>query len=551
MPTQPRKIGGWLEFLGVVLGLSALTIALTYPLAFNLGTLGYKLDVPGDAQYSVWNVAWVGHALLTEPWHVLDANIFYPHRWTLIYSEANLVAGVLGMPALWLTNNAYAAHNSAVLLSFVLSGTCTYYLVRYLTHDRRAAIVGAICFAYCPYAFGHLPHIQLLMTAFLPLSMLAFHRLVDRPTTARGLALGAAMAAQALACGYYAVFVALLIGFSVLMMAGLRGLWLDKQFWKATGVAALIGTALVAPLYIPYLMLQRETGFGRALEESARYSATWSSYLTSAAYLSSWMHPHLPKWSDVLFPGYIATIAGPAWLAVALRRRHELRDVSILYGSVGALALWESFGPQAGLYSATYYVVPAFTFLRAPSRFGVLVVLALTVLASMGIARLLARASLPSVAAFALIGLATVTRVTPIPLSRNPDFPPVYQALAAQPPGAVVELPLYSHTSNFYRTQYMLASTVHWKPLVNAYSDVIPHAFSENRDTLGLFPTRESFRILEADDVRYAIFHLREYPDDQGLRRKLEDALQMFGPYLRLLHADDEVWLYEIVRYPE
>ena len=107
----------------------------------------------------------------------------------------------------WATGNPHAAHKFAVLMSFVLSATCTYYLVRYLVGDRRAAVVAAICFGYCPYVFSHLPHVHLLMTAGFPLSMLAFHRVADRPTPWRGAALGLAMAAQAFFCGYYAVFV--------------------------------------------------------------------------------------------------------------------------------------------------------------------------------------------------------------------------------------------------------------------------------------------------------------------------------------------------------
>ena len=52
----------------------------------------------------------------------------------------------------------------------------------------------------------HTAHIQLEMTAGLPFGMLAFHRLIDRPSPGRGARLGAAMAAQALSCGYYGIY---------------------------------------------------------------------------------------------------------------------------------------------------------------------------------------------------------------------------------------------------------------------------------------------------------------------------------------------------------
>ena len=140
---------GIAEFVAVVVAHALLSTIFTYPLAARLTTVSYKIHAVGDAQYSVWNVAWVAHALLTDPLHVLDANIFYPARGTLIYSEPNLLAGVLGAPVYWWTGgNPYATLNAVVLLSFVLSGTASYYLVRYLVHDRRAAMVAAICFAY-------------------------------------------------------------------------------------------------------------------------------------------------------------------------------------------------------------------------------------------------------------------------------------------------------------------------------------------------------------------------------------------------------------------
>ena len=132
--TKPMS-GGWRELTCVLLIGTALTIALTYPMAFKLGHVG-RVD-NGDGQYSIWNVTWVARTLVADPRHVFDANIFYPHTGTLAYSEANLGAGALAIPVYWATRNPYAAHNFVVLLAFLLSGTGTYYLVRHLTADRH------------------------------------------------------------------------------------------------------------------------------------------------------------------------------------------------------------------------------------------------------------------------------------------------------------------------------------------------------------------------------------------------------------------------------
>src|SRR5207244_7379719 len=139
---------------------------------------------------------------------------------------------------------------------------------RYLIHDRRAAAVSAIAFGFCPYIFGRTPQMQLLMTAGLPFSMLAFHRTADRPTVGRAIVLGLVMGAQVLFCGYYAVFVLLMVGFATFTLAATRRRWAHVAYWKAIGLAAAVGAVAALPLLVPYLQLQRSTGFGRALDEA-------------------------------------------------------------------------------------------------------------------------------------------------------------------------------------------------------------------------------------------------------------------------------------------
>ena len=181
-------VSWWRELALVALGFGVLAVCLTYPLAFHPGSLGRTDNA--DGQFAIWNVAWVARTLVVDPLHVFDANIFYPHRWTLAYSEANLGAGLLALPVYWFTGSPYTAFNAALLASFVLGGLGMYYLVRYLVRDRRAALIAAIPFAFCPYLFGHIPHIQLLMTAGLPFCLLLFHRLADRPTPGRAIGAG-------------------------------------------------------------------------------------------------------------------------------------------------------------------------------------------------------------------------------------------------------------------------------------------------------------------------------------------------------------------------
>jgi hypothetical protein len=546
-----KPFGGWRE-LGVVLLVGvALTTALTYPIAFKMGRVG-RID-NADGQLSIWNVAWVARTLVVDPRHVFDANIFYPHRGTLAYSEANLGAGVLAIPVYWATRNPYAAHNFVVLLAFLLAATGTYYLVRHLTGDRRGAAVAAICFAFCPYVFAHLPHIQLLMTAGLPFSMLAFHRLAERPTAGRGAALGAVMAAQAICCGYYGVFVILMIAYGVLVVAVTRRLWSSVPFWTALAVGALIAIGLVLPAFLPYLTLERGQGVHRSLDEARRYSANWSAYLASSSHAHVWMLDFLPRWSETVFPGFVATILGVAgaWMA----RRQQRGEVVRLYGGLAVLAFWTSFGPAAGLYSALYAALPMFGWMRAPARFGVIVGFALSVLAGVGVSTWLGdirdvyHRRRATAVAFVLAAAAAGELVVSLNIPEAPPVERVYRMLATSPRGPVIEMPFYYREVGLYQhTKYMLASTEHWMPLVNGYSDYVPEDFVVNVLTLAPFPSRDSFKILEPNNVRYAVFHMYGYNTEN--RNDVLTRLKQFEQYLRPLYVDEYTRLYEIVAFP-
>ena len=530
----------------VLLGFAGLTVVFTYPLAFRLGSLGRTDNA--DGQFAIWNVAWVARTLVVDPLHVFDANIFYPHRWTLAYSETNLGSGLAALPVYWLTGSPYIAFNFTLLASFIASGTGTYYLVRHLTSDRRAAVASGIAFAFCPYLFGHIPHIQLLMTAGLPFCLLAFHRLVEQPTFGRAAALGLAMTAQTLFCAYYGVFAMLIVGYAVLFTLAWRRTWRDRRFVLAVAVAACVALVTTLPLAIPYLLVQSETGFVRSVEAAREYAASWRAYFASNAYVHGQMMRMMGGAGELLFPGFVALGfalfgTGRAW------RRNRSTEFVLLYLTLALLAFWTSLGPAAGLYRVLYETVPGFTLMRAPSRFGVIVTFALSVLAGFGIAFFLSKRSRPALIGTAIIVITITELMVPLRLTSVPAPEPAYQVLATLPRGPVIDLPVYSHPFRFLRARYMLGSTIHWMPIVVAYSDFIPQDFMDSMNVLADFPSVHAFERLERDRVRYAVFHLDQYGSESA-RDGLLARIDQFSEHLRPLHKDGRTLLYEIVEYP-
>ena len=276
--------------------------------------------------------------------------------------------------------------------------------MRHLTADRRAAAVSAIGFAFCPYVFSHTSHIQLMMTAGLPFSMLAFHRLADRPTAGRGAVLGLAMAIA----GALLRVLRRVPDSDGRVTPSLSSRRDERcgphpRFWAAVAMAALVAIVLVLPAFLPYLSLQGDLGFSRTLDDARRFSARWSGYLASSSYAHIWMLRFLPPWgSEVVFPGFVVTTLGiaGAWLA----RRTRRGELTLIYGGFARariLVVVRSGGRP--VHACSTSVVPVFDLLRVPGRFGVVVVFGLAVLAGLAVSSLLSDAgirtrSLPSCA---------------------------------------------------------------------------------------------------------------------------------------------------------
>ncbi len=542
------RFRGSVEATAVVLGALVLACVFTYPYVFQFTNAG-RLDT-NDGRWSIWVVSWVAHALTTDPWNLFRANIFHPHTNALAFSEGNLVEGLIGAPVWALTKNPYATHNFVFLFAFTQSFVATYYLVRHLTGDRRTATLAGIMFAYCPFAFARQAHIQLLMVGFLPWVMLAWHRLLDRTTIARAIELGVVMCLTGLACAYYGIFAGGMIAFASIWFAITRRRWSDVKYLTAVAVAAAVCIGLVAPFFMPYLQMQESTGFERTL--SGQYSANAGAWLISSAWAHRWWAPYLSSPSEVLFPGILTLVLGCWGAAVSLRssERPSERDVVWYYLGLAVFTFWLTFGPDAGLYTLLYYTVPVFSFLRAPSRAGIVVTLCLVVLAAPALTALMRRRAVNT--AFAILFVLIVADLyrAPLRMREAPPLPHAYRTLAGLPRGPVVELPYWSDSISFHRhAEYMLWSTAHWQPLVNGYSDHIPQDFRDQAATLARFPSRESFAALEALAARYAVFHLDlRAPDDRdSLIRRLDVD---YANYLRPLEKDGNVWLYEIVAWP-
>ncbi len=526
------------QHLAAALLFLALTLLLTNPLALHVWN---AVQDKQDGLLNTWITAWVGHALTTDPLNLFNANIFYPYPNTLAFSEILMPPSLLALPFTLAFNNPIFGYNLALLAMLWLDAFAMYLFVFDLTRRAEAAWLAGAIYAFNPFNLGNFAQLQLLTLGFMPLAFVFLRKLLNaRAHSNRNAFLFAFLfILQALASFYYA----LLAGFAVALylawwlVAERRTLAASARRVLAPLGAAFIFIAIVlTPFLLPYFSVQREMGFTRRVQESEPFSAAlkqfsqvapenllYGKFLAPDPVIRVGGYP-----LDNLFPGVIA-------LALALggllfyKRAREKWFLVLLLASAFVLAL----GPRLYIantqateitlpYRWLYEIFPPLRALRAPVRFDALVNFALAGLAGMGAAALLENlASRQNKnARYAALGIAlTLLGVVALEYLALPaaniatlpvadEIPGVYQWLARQPRGVILELPMMGPDANGeLDISYQYLSTYHWDATPDGYSGFVPPRRGEIAYEMETFPSARALALLRALNVHYILDH--------------------------------------------
>jgi hypothetical protein len=512
--------GGTGAFLALTLALFvALTAVMTYPQVLRMSD---GVHDPADPLMVTWVLAWVAHQLPNAPAHIFDANIFYPERNTLAYSETLLVPGLLAAPLQWLGVAPILIYNLVFLSGFALSGVGVALLVRRLTGHTGAAILAGIVFAFPPYRIDHYAHLQLQQTQFIPLALWAFHRLLDTGRLRDGVLLGVCTAGQMLSCMYYGIFLVpyMAVVCGTLLIA--RGAP-TKERLMALAAAAAIVTVTMVPVGRAYLAARKVVG-ERGQGEVAMNSATWRNYLAPPEVnllygkaFARFMDPERR-----LFPGFVAValalvgVFSPRNTTKGKDTKNRVlsddRAVRLAYALGLILAFDVSLGFNGVIYRGLYDYFLPFKALRIPARMGLMVGFSLAVLAGYGATRIADR--LRSVTArravLTLIGVLMLAEYAshPLELWAAPRQPPqVYADLVRDvgdgPTSVIFEFP----TGAMEDPEYLYYSTFHWQYLVNGYSGFFPPSYQKIVNAVRGFPDEPSMNMIRSHGVRYLVIH--------------------------------------------
>ena len=495
----------WLRRLGVAGLFTGLTLVMTWPLGRVLATRSIEHF---DVFFNLWRLRWIHHALATSPGNLFDGNQFYPEPGVLAYSDAVLLQGLLGAPLLAAGLPPVLVHNLLLLGGMAGSGLGMFVLARHLSGDTSAGIIGGIVFAFAPFRFGHIMHLELQWAMWAPLAFYAVQRTLETGRWRFALLAGIFVALQFLSCIYYGLFLGLmLLVVTAAQLPGVDRANRTRVFGRlaAGGALALL---VCLPYALPYRTASARVGI-RGEAEVARWSATPGAYLRVSE--TNVLYRRLGSGGDEmsLFPGAVPVALGIVALAAGRRRRW-----AYALGLVVAVDL--SLGLHGFIYRQLYDHVAAFRGLRAPSRAAIFALLCLAVLASCGAAVFLRRAggAARAVLAGAMSALILLEyRATPLRLIDYANVaPPLYAFLNAQPSGPVAHFPLPRYYRLMgYEPRYVFGSTFHWKPVINGYSGYYPPSYRERVEALTTFPDGHSLAALKAAGVRYAVVHEANY----------------------------------------
>ena len=652
MPTR-ADAGGSRGAARAALLYAVLTLLLAWPLSIEPG--GHVLSASPDTKLYLWTLEWDAHAFLHHPLSIFDANIYYPERDTLAYSENLIGSALFAAPVLWLTGNPVLALNVVTLLSCVLCALGAWLLARRVGIGPAGALLCGLVFGFSPPRFLRIEQLHLATIQWLPFCLAFLHAYLDEGRR-RDLRLAVAcFTLQALSSGHGIVFLVI----AVVGLLGYRAaLGEPVAFVRRLHDFGVTGAVLLAPaalLMLPYHAVQAGVGLRRSLGTLDNWAINNASFFASPAHLQVFILSHTGlDWIDRearadLFPGYLplllaaaalllawrgggggraereqaarawrrfgfalellalvllgvslfATVAAPlrmpiagglvlsiheVWrpwfwcgLVVALRvamlryvpfdpatrlrrrldalqawRQRHRRDALLFYALLTLLAVLLSVGPPLSLWPYVYWL-PGFDFIRVPSRFTLLAILGLSVLAGIGFDRLTARLTprVRSVAAV-VVGALLVAEFAAFPLhvdAFSVQVPAIDRWLAGQPgPFAIAEVPEGDpgKAGEWERRQttFMLHSTAHWQKTVNGYSGFRPPDLAQLYVELTMFPDEVSLDHLARLGVRYVVVHTDLYPP--GAWTEAEARLAAYRDRLTLVHVEGTGRVYRL-----
>lgn len=246
-------------------------------LIFNLST-----DLLDWRDYSL--MLWIIFQHIDKITHLDFANYFatsafYPHPYSLLFSDLLLPQALLALPLFLISNNLVLSFNIVFVLTFILNYFASFLLWKLLFKRNVLAFFGSVLLIFSPFLHMELSHFQMISYWPFLFALFFLFRNEEIPKKSNILLVGLFLSIQFLSSVYLAVFLITTIVLYFLIRR-LSGTNLKPDAGNFVLIFAIF--LLVCGFFIKgYLDMKETYNLRRDLEEYVNYSAQISDYIFS------------------------------------------------------------------------------------------------------------------------------------------------------------------------------------------------------------------------------------------------------------------------------
>ena len=289
----------------IVIVFCFLTSVVTWPYVTRLRD---AVVGPGDPYLVTWMMWWDYHQTFADPLHLFHANVFYPYRYTLAFSETCYGLALPFFPLFVLGFRPLTVHSVAMFFGFALSGYAAFRLTRTLTGSQGAAWTAGIVFAFIPYRFNLMAQLMYLFSVWIPLLFEALVLFVRERSRKRAAWLGFAFFMTGLTTITWLLLCLIPLAVIAAILLTRHQLWSDRSFWCRSVTALGIACVALLPFTIPFYIVSRMYGFVRTVDDVKTHSASPIHWFVAEGRSKIWhgMGENFPEaWKFQMFPGLL------------------------------------------------------------------------------------------------------------------------------------------------------------------------------------------------------------------------------------------------------
>lgn len=338
---------------------------------------------------------WFDYAVIslhTNP--LYNSHLYYPMGMDMI--EGGLLPMFLFIPITHFFGSI-ASYNIYVLLTFILSGFGMFLLADYLIIDKRISFISGLIFSFCPFHFAaSLGHLHTFSFFLLPFFALYVHKMFDSPSKVNVIICSIFFACNALSSWTIGVMASIFLVTYLIINYNI----LKNRFNRLNLLLfTIISSILISPgLYYIVKNIHSNKYLDFPIDNFIEYSADLLGFIVPSPFHPLLRSVSVPIYSNftgnfsenVVFIGYSVLVFALMGFIFCWREKKILPYfvtllISFLFSLGPILHINGIIIPSINLLGILVFFIPGLDMIRAPSRYDILIMFCLSIIAAYGI----------------------------------------------------------------------------------------------------------------------------------------------------------------------